>query len=221
MNLRDIRLGTRLELEILEKTGEKVSGPYVSQLLEHQNDGLLVISAPIFGTQLINIPDNMVIHLTFVHAQYGLIGITALVKSKQFRGKLEVLLVEPVGKLEKIQRRSNFRLDINSDVLIWLINPKENKPIRAYAKNISGSGLCVVCDTYIPKKTKVKIELSLPTDLNISAECVILRVKPAKMRKGIGWELGMHYTDISKNDQDALVKFIFDWQRMLIKKREK
>jgi len=218
MTPRNIRLGTRFELEIIEKNGEKVGGTYISQLLEHQKDGLLVISVPIYGTQLVFIPDNILLRLSFVHAQHGLIVVNAQVKAKASRGNVDVLIVEPVGELEINQRRSNFRLDINSDVLIWLYNSNENKPIKAYTKNISGSGLCVVCDTYIPKKTKVKIELSLPTDLNICAECVILRIKPSNMRNGYGYELGMHFTDISKNDQDALVKFIFDWQRMLIKK---
>lgn len=222
MTPHDIKLGTRFELDIIdEKTREKVSGTYVSQLLEHQDDGLLVISAPIHETRLIYIPNNSLIRLTFVRAPYGVFGMPALVKSKESRGNIAVLIVEPVGEIENVYRRSNYRLSYNTDVLIWLETSDENEPIKAHTKDISGSGLRVVCDTYIPKKTKVKIELSLPSDLKIRCESIILRSVPIKLSNGNGYEYGLHFTDISKRDQDALIKFIFYWQRKLLKKMKK
>lgn len=216
----EVKLGTRLELELFDTNGEKVGRTYVSQLLEHNDDNLLVISAPIFEARLVYIPDNMPIRLTFVHNRHGLLGFSAIVRSKEYRGNIAVMIVEPDSDIKNIQRRMNYRLDIVLDMLLWLPTPNEKNPIAAYTKNISGSGLCVISEIDIPKHTEVKIEMNMSTDLIIHAKCVILRNIPTKLRKGNGYELGMFFTDIPMKSQDALIKFIFDRQRMMIKKEK-
>ena len=50
MTPQEIMIGTRLELEMLNSSGERIGNVYVSQLLDHQEDGTMVISAPIFGS---------------------------------------------------------------------------------------------------------------------------------------------------------------------------
>lgn len=216
----EVKLGTRLELELFDTNGEKVGRTYVSQLLEHQSHNLLVISAPIFEARLVYIPDNMPIHLTFVHGQHGLLGFSAIVRSKEFRSNIAVMIVEPDSDIKNIQRRMNYRLDIVLDVLVWLPNTNENDPIAVYTKNISGSGLCVISGIDIPKRTEVKVELILTTDLSISAKCAILRSIRTELRKGKGYELGMFFTEITMKSQDSLIKFIFDRQRIMIKKEK-
>lgn len=220
MTVQEIKLGTRLELELFDISGEKVGSTYVSQLLEHQDDTLLIISAPIYEPRLVYIPDDMIIRLTFIHNRQELLGFAARVKSKEFRGKVAVMIIEPEGDIEKIQRRTNYRLDIVLDVLMWLPDTDKKNPIKAYTKNISGSGLCVISETDIPKHTEIKIELELSTEMSISAKCLTLRGAPAELRKGKGYELGMHFTEIPKKSQDNLIKFIFHQQRMLIKKEK-
>ncbi len=220
MNPMEISLGTRLELELFDVSGEKLGSTYVSQLLEHQDDTLLIISAPIYEARLVYVPDDMIIRLTFIHSRQGLLGFTARVKSKEFRGKVAVMLIEPEGEIEKIQRRMNFRLDIVLDVLMWLPDTDKKNPVKACTKNISGSGLCVISETDIPKNTELKLELELSAEMSISAKCLLVRGCPAELRKGKGFELGMHFTEISKKSQDALIKFIFHQQRILIKKEK-
>lgn len=214
----EISLGTRFELEAFDINGEKVGSTYVSQLLEYQDDTLLVISAPIYEARLVYIPDDMIIRLTFIHGKQGLLGFNAKVKSKEFRGNVAVLLIEPEGEIEKIQRRMNYRLDIVLDVLMWLPGNDNKNTVKAYTKNISGSGLCVISEVEIPRKTEIKLELELSAEVSISAKCLILRVTPTELRKRKGFELGMHFTEISQKSQDTLIKFIFHQQRMLIKK---
>lgn len=220
MTLSEIKLGTRFELELFDNNGEKVGRTYVSQLLEHQSQNLLVISAPISEARLIYIPDNMPIHLSFVHSRYGMLGLSAIIRSKEFRGNIAVMIVEPDSGIKNIQRRMNYRLDIVLDVLMWLHNPSGNSPIAAYTKNISGSGLCIVSEIDIPKRTEVRVELSLTMDLSINAKCIVMRNIPTELRKGKGYELGMFFTAIPMKSEDTLIKFIFDRQRMLIKKEK-
>jgi len=217
MSPMEISIGTRLELEVFDIGGEKVGSTYVSQLLEYQDDTLLVISAPIHEARLVYIPDDTTIRLTFINRKQGLLGFTARVKSKEFRGNVAVLLVEPEGEIMKIQRRMNYRLDIVLDVLMWLPEKDKQNPVKACTKNISGSGLCVISETEVPNKAEIKLELELPGEICIITKCLILRVTPVELGKRKGYELGMCFTEISKKDQDDLIKFIFDQQRLLIK----
>jgi c-di-GMP-binding flagellar brake protein YcgR len=218
MSPMEISLGTRLELDVFDINGEKVGSTYVSQLLEYQDDTLLIISAPIYEARLVYIPDDMIIRLTFIHNRQGLLGFSARVKSKEFRGNVAVIIIEPEGEIEKIQRRKNYRLDIVLDVLMWLPGIDKTEPVKAYTKNISGSGLCVISETEIPKNTEIKLELDLSADIQINTKCLVLTVSPAQLRKGKGFKLGMHFTEITQKSQDTLIKFIFHQQRILIKK---
>ena len=46
MTPKDIRIGTRLELDVLNNKGEKTGSVYISQMLEYRHDGSVIISLP-------------------------------------------------------------------------------------------------------------------------------------------------------------------------------
>lgn len=222
MTSREIQIGTRLELELLNRNNEKVGDTYVSQLLERQENNCLIISAPIFEARLIFISLQTQLRLTFIHHKYGLLGFTALVIGREFRGNIAVLIVQPVNEPVKIQRRTHFRLDCMADVLV---RPNEtnskadHKPaIKAFTKNISGSGLCIVTSVNIPKNSEVDIELSLADNILIIAKCIVIRNTQFEVKKSKSYEIALHFTDISQKDQDNLIRYIFEQQRMQLKK---
>ncbi len=222
MILQDIQIGTRLELELLNKNNEKVGNAYISQLLEHQENNLMVISAPIFEARLIFIPLQSQLQLIFMHPEYGLLCFSALVTGSELRGKIAVLIVQPEGDLAKAQRRNHYRLGYMTDVLIWLPNKgpdADNRTVvKAFTKNISGSGACIVSEVDIPKKSIVDIELNLTGRIKINAKCTIVRNAQFVVKKTKRYELGLHFVDISRSNQESLVKFIFEQQRVQLKK---
>jgi len=222
MTPQEIRIGTRLELELLKNVEEEAGQIYISQLLEIQESGIIVVSSPIHESRLIFIPKQERIRLAFVHNEYGLLGFTATVISTEFKDKIAVLVVQPVTELFKLQRRKYFRLDYLIDIKIQLNGKKPNNkseaPIRAFTKNISGSGLCIVTDTDIPKNTELQVELKLAEDITITAKCVVVRNSWFEVMKSKSYELGVHFTDISKKDQDILIKYIYEQQRVRLKK---
>lgn len=248
MTPQEIKIGTRLEFEMLNKNDEKVGNTFVSQLLEFQDDGSMVVSAPITESRVVYVPTGITVRLTFVHHLHGLLGFKALVRSKEHKGNIAVLIVEPDITLEKIQRREHFRLDVIIDALVWPAmeesetadskrdgaeagNTQESTasaadkaaeiaPVKAYTRNLSGSGVCVVSDTYFAKNSEVTVELDLNSNIRFRAKCVILRSQPIEVRKSKSYELGMHFTEISPKNQDNLIKFIFEQQRMLLKKEK-
>jgi hypothetical protein len=61
MTPQEIKLGTRLEFEMLNKQDEKVGNTFISQLLEHQDDGSIVISAPITESRVVFVPAGITV----------------------------------------------------------------------------------------------------------------------------------------------------------------
>ena len=220
MTPQEVTIGTRFELEVFDKNGEKVGQTYVSQLLEIQGDGSFVISAPIHEARLVFIPRGTQLHLTFVHRRLGLLGFPVLTAAMEYRGNVAVLIVKAIGKLESVQRRMNYRLETVLEAYITPVDDADAEPLAVYSKNISGSGLCLISEKSFPLHSEVLVELTLASDLSISAKCAILRSSTTQLKKGTGYELGMAFTDISKKCQDILIKYIFDQQRLQIK-REK
>ena len=222
MTPQEIQIGTRLELDLLNKNSEKSGSTYISQLLEHQESSTMVISAPIFEARLIYIPLEAQLRLVFLQHKYGLLGFTATVIRREFKGNIAVLVVRPESDLVRIQRRGNYRLDYTTDILIWLgrrdTKADRKSAIKSITKNISGSGIGIITDVDIPKSTEVDIELSLAENIIITAKCIVVRNNLIEVKKGKCYELGLNFTKISPKDQDHLIKYIFEQQRLHMKK---
>ncbi|HEX2947669.1 MAG TPA: PilZ domain-containing protein [Clostridia bacterium] len=216
MTPQEIDLGTRFELELLNRQGEKVGNTFVSQLLEHQADGSMVISSPIHEARLVFIPMDVHIRLTFIHVKHGLLGFTAVVTFREHRGNIAILVVRPDNEIIRIQRRMHYRLDMVGNVLLWL--DEESEPIKAYSKNISGSGLCLATEINIPVDTVIKAKLELPGLPVFSVACRVLRSRLVESKRGKQFEVGLSFMEIAKKDQDTLIRYIFMQQRLLLKR---
>lgn len=218
----EIQIGTRLELELLNENQERVGQIYVSQLHEVQENGAMVISAPIHEARLVFIPSSRIIRLAFIHIEHGLLGFNATVTANDFRNKIAVLIVQPETELYKMQRRKYYRLDFIKDIAVHVSGRKTNNKsrpnIRAFTKNISGCGLCIVTDTDIPKNSELEIELNLSENAIIKAKCEVVRNTWFEVMKSKSYELGLQFTQISKSDQNILIKFIYEQQRIRLRK---
>ena len=224
MEVRDLKIGTRLELEILGSTGKRMGNTYISQVLEPVKDRSLIISAPIYESRLIYVPVNGKVRITFFHNRYGLQGFNAIVTSREQRGNLSAILIQAETPPKKIQRRAHYRLDctLNVEYEICFNNaPQEmDKPRykKALTKNISGSGACIVAGEEIMKNAVLDILISLSETVKARATCSVLRCTPLEMSKIPKYELGLHFTDITAQNQDNIIKYIFEQQRRLLKK---
>ena len=150
-------------------------------------------------------------------------GFTATVEAKEIRGNLSILKVNARSELEKIQRRQHYRVDCllpaEYKVLSTTSVNLESKAFsKTTVKNISGSGACIVTEVNIPEKSVLELQVHLDSGISIKAICIILRNQTIEVKKAKSYELGLHFVDISKKDQDAIIKFAFEQQRLLLKK---
>ena len=223
MKLSELQAGTRLEIEQLGNTYEKSGNIYISQLLEPVTEAGMIISAPIFESRHIFVPLNSRLRVVFFHRKYGLMGFTAVVASREYMGNIATLRIKAQSELEKIQRRKHYRLDslLNSEYRI--LESPSDKPAsgpltKAMVKNISGSGACIVTEENVPKGALVELFIYLNKTVRIRAVCGVLRNQEVEVKKSVSYELGMHFAEISPKDQDQIIKYIFEQQRLLLKK---
>lgn len=218
MTPQEIQIGTRLELELLNEYHERVGQLYISQFLEAQESGSIIISAPIHGARLISIPTHKTVRLAFIHSELGLLGFLATVLEKDIKDKIAVLIVQPETGLFKMQRRKYYRLDFIQDITVRVGGGKTsevNTPnIKAFTKNISGSGMCIITETDIPRNSELEVELSLSEDVTIKAKCQVIRNTWFEVMKTKSYELGLQFTQISKSDHNILIRFIYEQQRI-------
>ncbi len=225
MEVRDLKIGTRLELEILDGDGKKIGNTYVSQVLEPVKDRTLIISAPIYESRLIYVPMNGKVRITFFHSRYGLQGFNAVVTAREQKENLSILCVQAETEPDKIQRRTHYRLDctLDAEYGIYSDNPEKETDQSHYkhalTKNISGSGACIVVREDIAKNTLLDVRISFSETVKIGAVCRVIRCTPLETEKISRYEIRLQFTDITAQDQDYIIKYIFEEQRRLLKKK--
>ena len=227
MNLKELRIGTRLELHLLDASGEKVGYNYVSQILDILEGESLLLAYPIFESRMVFIPTGAQLRLIFLHHKYGLLSVLCTVLSKDKKDNFSFLTVKIAGDFEKIQRRKYYRLDCNLDILFRVLEnypehtevpPTDSGVCKAITKNLSGSGICIVSDKTVEPGAYLEVRIFLEAGNPIKAIGVVtrcLRMEGIKLEK---YEIGLHLIELGKKEQDAIVKHIFAQQRVLLKK---
>jgi c-di-GMP-binding flagellar brake protein YcgR len=223
MRFEELKVGTRLELELLDSKGERIGNIYISQILDAVRRDNIIVSAPIYESRLIFIPVGAKMRITFYHKRYGLLGFTAIVSKRDYRDNVAVLYLHTDAEMEKIQRRKHYRLDcfVNAEYSVFVENVDENVSIqskKALTRNISGSGVCILVGEDIPKKTRIEVTMHLGPNTQVKALCAVMRNTPVEIKSITNYELGLHFLQISPKDQDSLIRYIFEQQRVLLKK---
>lgn len=230
ITILDATIGTKFEVEQIDSLGGRVGSTYTSQLLDIKDVQHIVIAVPIQESQLMFIPSGSKIRCMFLHNKYGMLSFTGTVSGKAKQENVLVMNVEINSRLFKIQRRNHYRLDYMLDVRYRLISKYENLDesiscniedyTLAYTKNISGCGACIITDNSIERGDCVQLIFELENGIYIDTKCIVARctaiedVRPAK------YSIGLSFMEISPKDQDAIVRFIFDKQKQLLKNKE-
>jgi len=227
MNIKDMHEGMKLDLELINSSGEKIGQTFISQVEEIVDDNSIIVAAPIHESRLMLIPSGTRVRIVFYHRKYGLIGVTGVIKLREKRENIVVLHVALNNDFDKIQRRQYFRLSCNLDSKYYLFKSEEIEKESAQksekdmkksiTRNISGSGACVLVEESIPKDSVIEVVLWLTRESTVKVVGKVIRSTLLEDPKGKRYELGLHFTKISHKDQEVLVKYIFEQQRLLLK----
>ena len=223
MDLYRIQPGTKIELELLDDTGEKNSTILVSELewCEGQNEAY--IAAPIHEGILYPMHIGTIMNMCMLHGE-ELYKAKARVTGRNNKDNIVLLKVEASGGLKKIQRRQFFRFDCIKPVKYRMVHYAKDARCdeedfkNTITKDISGSGICMLVEEEIQKNALLECELLLEEGNAVKFLGNAVRVIKCDFKSRYKYEIGVFFKQLDNKDRDYIVKYIFNEQRKLRKK---
>lgn len=228
MSIKDIKIGTKLELEVTDAFNADKNNIYVSQLLDIIDDENLVIAAPIAGARLAFIPNSTKIVVVLNHPKNGLIAFNGILESKDTHDNIAVYYLKINGDFYSIQRRNNYRLEIMLDTYYYELQynlPVETQDtneisyIKEHTKNISGSGACIVTNNELSAGSHLFLKFELPDGTEIETRGIVIRSTRVDSNNILKYNTGVKFTSMSKKNEEMLIKFIFLKQKEILKQK--
>ncbi len=228
MNAKDIKIGTKFEIEIpeFENRRQVHTNCYVSQLVDIIDDSTVAIAAPIYENRLKFMSNGLAIRVYYLNDRQELICFDAIVNEYKRSGPVETFIIKIIGNYAKIQRRRYYRLntvldqsylvveEYISDFNSYTFPELKDLPLRnGHTKNISGSGACLLVDESLELGSNLDLTIIIPGYTCVRTIAQVVRV----IRKDKKYEVGVHFQKITSKDSEILMKYIFEQQRILLK----
>jgi c-di-GMP-binding flagellar brake protein YcgR len=223
MEIAHIKTGIKLELEVFDSLNEKVTPLFASQFEQALDEETAIIAAPIFEGVIFPIHRGWLMNIFFLESG-DFYRFKAKVISRLRKGNLSFLKIKILSGIERVQRREFFRyeciLPVKYRVVEDLINSddKTKIPKDAVTKNISGGGVCIRLDEELDINKLIKCDLSLSKTKKIRFYGKVVRKNKLDDNTTFKFEAGVLFEKIEYSDKEAIVRFIFEEQRKLIKK---
>lgn len=204
-----LEIGMKVSIEVVGKEKNR----FFPSKIEDIKSGNLVVGMPIKGNSIIGIPLNSIIHLNFLQKD-TIYRLDCLVLRKRYN-PIPVLILEPLGFPYRHQRRDYFRVNVNIDVMVTIID--DDKCLKGTIKNISGSGALLALPEYIKKGKMLLLKYPIENKI-LESKAEVVRVEKDNLRRINPYDIAVNFSDISEDTRDALIKFALTVQRELRKK---
>lgn len=227
MELSDVGIGTKLELELYDNSGERLEPTLVSEFEWLETESVAVIAAPIFEGKVVPLQINSVMNIYFIKKDGGLNNLykfNAIILSRDVSENLHILTVEKQGDIVKVQRRNYFRLDCFAEVKYRVVGEsedeaeKESSYVRTLASNLSGGGISLMLEEKIEPGSILECEMFSDQMRMVKFYGRVVRFEDTGREGKYRYEAGIAYIEINDNDRETIVRYIFDEQRKLLKK---
>ncbi|WP_176461604.1 flagellar brake protein [Anaeromicrobium sediminis] len=211
-------VGTKLEIELLETLNINKKEKLISQVIDIISENCLLVGIPISKGTIRPISVKDEIKLIYTKKGTASYGFKVQVIDRGNKGNIPYLKVIKISDIEKVQRRDYYRLDMVLNVEMHINNDRGEiiKVIEGLSKDISGGGIRVLCKEPIYKGTIIELIIKSEKEpIKVIAEVLRCTLYEELYSQ---YEVGLKYKDISVNNREKIVKFIFDTQRKMRKK---
>ncbi|MFW5873454.1 MAG: flagellar brake protein [Bacillota bacterium] len=154
--------------------------------------------------------------------------IASELAAHKFKSKVINQIKEPVPQLIlempdkedfiKIQRRKYFRLEVKRKVLYRRVDkdwePEEQEYTESSTIDISGGGIKMVLNEELPNNIFIELMLDIPAIEGVKIISETIR----KYELPDGKAVGIEFLNINHRTRDALMGWLFDYQRKLRRK---
>ena len=227
MDLTELKIGTKLELELFNESGVRMDYTLISRFEWLLDENSAMIAAPIHEGLIypIRTGTEMNIYLTAkLENVISLYRFKARVTGRDTVDNLALLRIEAESGFEKVQRRKYFRLECSVAVKYRIVdsfNEFKNEGIqfkKSLAINLSGGGICLLLEEKIDVGKLVECEITTYQNRVIRFFGKVIRYEKNQVESRFKFLAGIAYIKINENDREAVVKFIFNEQRILRQK---
>ncbi|NLX76809.1 MAG: flagellar brake protein [Clostridiaceae bacterium] len=224
MKYRQIGIGTKIELELYNEKGDKISTGLVSQYESYDEESnMMEIHAPFTQGKIYTVHPGAKVDIIF-SKENDIYMFRAEVIDRKIIEPIPMLWVKPVSPIERIERRSFFRMDCRLPILYHVIekNAKKNeniekKPLKkCYTRDISGGGVCIVTDTEHKPGTEIHAYITIEREICFVG--TVVRAIQVREKGKIMFETGIEYKQIENRDREKIISFVFETQRERLRK---
>jgi len=127
------------------------------------------------------------------------------------------VVVRQTGKIERIQRRTHFRVAVRRPVALRNLRKDLRDPVDMTTQNISAGGICVVSPEPADASRLLGIALhleELPPPITCGAK--IMRYQPIDETRA---ELGIAFRRLAQSDEDRIIRVLTGLLRELLRAR--
>jgi len=199
-------------------TEGEYQGSYNSRI-EEISDDKMVLALPFIGTVPIpvRLGERIFVYSATSDAVYRVSGEVI----KRQLEPLPLLHIVISGDVVRVQRRNYVRVPILLNVTYKL---KDGEAVyNTYTKDISGGGAKIVLPEYLRIRDVIQMRIELPfPESPIDCEGEIVWIDKEERVSGTRSEeiicAGVKFTLIDEKERERLIRFLFNYQRNLIKK---
>lgn len=222
MQIKELKIGTKLEVSLTNRAGDNASPYYPVKLQCINDDFSLEVDVPIYNTKVVFFNSGSSVQVTTT-LQDGIYSFQANVVGFKKKGQIPVMALKPESEMQKIQRRSYFRLNYICTAKyrpfkLTIFGSNEETFKSTHTVNLSGGGMCILSDEKIEKTNFLECVIILEKEISIRVIGKVVSVEKDDINELKKWKLGIQFERILEVEREKIINFIFQEQLKLRRK---
>lgn len=205
------KLQEGLSIYVQVNEGE-YQGSYKSKISEIK-PGFIVVEAPIHDGQFVPLRNGTFIKVIFYDDTSSYAFISQIIT--RATAPIPIFIIKYPDQIKNIQRRKFFRVPIVDELEYQIVDEKGLSEIyKGYIHNLSGGGLSLKTKRKIDRNATMLVTLKLANQKIKVAAKVIRCVQEEKD----DFLSAVEFSDISESQRDLVIAYIFEVQRLMLRK---
>lgn len=215
MNTGALQIGSRV---IVIKNTEKDKNEYTSQIESVDGKNIRIL-APMYKSALIKLHEGLSINLT-VFSDGKLYRFNAVVDKNVSEGFLHYVDITATSKIEKIERRDYFRIQMMKDILVRKkedTNEEYNAEeyIKAVLVDLSGGGMQFSAREKFEVDDEMEIKIDIGGKETLLMGIILNVIKQEEVKT---YRYGVQFKDMDRMLREKIVTYVFKVQREQLNK---
>lgn len=214
MQVKDLKVNQLIEITVDEEGSDYKN---LASRIEEVTGQYLHVSIPMKRGQLLplRVRQKLIINLHYKGRSFQFDTVIV----QRLLHPIPVLVVPKPDHFREIQRRQWVRVPASILMRYWVKNEDETSPIyEATTVDISGGGICFLTKDPVEAGQLLEVEINFPYRDPVFCQLKVLRLLETANKEGAVNKVVSEFYEISENQRDRIVSFVFEKQREWIRK---